>query len=440
MKILLTDRDLCDVELQGTDQVLVPANRGMLGARSKVFRTMLFGKFAEANSSTIALGYPGAVLRSVVEYICTNQCEVLQDTDDCQPRTLVALADAAQYFGFPKLSRQAQRAARSWMERKPSLACLFLVECRGTGLEDWARQMIRSKPTETFLSDDDREAVASLSPALLESILRDGQMEADEYTLFRILKAWADMDDYCIETDTDGDDETSNASPETRQEIATRLTEHIRLEGINPPDLATFVAPSGLVSAEQLSKAFQVQALRAYKEHAVNYLKPRYVPPVWESSQLSVLASRSVVSEVELLQCAAMTCGIHKWTIQIETLSGSMALGVASTIYPPDPEEALGCDGGGWALWQSGEVCHGLAGDEVDLHFGEGSTISLIMDLREERGGTLSALVDDGPVLLLFSDMLSHLEGNDKGGFVPALSMYAQGRIRLLEMHEISSY
>ena len=133
--------------------------------------------------------------------------------------------------------------------------------------------------------------------------------------------------------------------------------------------------------------------------------------------------------------------GIHKWTIQIETLAGSMALGVASTLFPPDGEEALGCDGGGWALWQNGELAHGLVTDEVDLKFGEGSVVSMILDLRQGRGGTLSAFVDDGPVFLLFSDMLSHLDEDEEDkGFLPAMSMYAQGRIRLLGLHEISSY
>ena len=70
---LLTNEDLHDIILEGCDGVQVGALRGILAARSSYFQKMLLGKFRESSSNIIKLGYEGAILEDVVEYLTTEQ-------------------------------------------------------------------------------------------------------------------------------------------------------------------------------------------------------------------------------------------------------------------------------------------------------------------------------------------------------------------------------
>jgi hypothetical protein len=48
LEALYCDEELSDVKFEGTDGGIVPANSGILAARSPVFRSLLFGNFSEA--------------------------------------------------------------------------------------------------------------------------------------------------------------------------------------------------------------------------------------------------------------------------------------------------------------------------------------------------------------------------------------------------------
>ena len=69
LRTLFKDEELSDVKFEGTDGVQVFANRGILAARSPVFRSMLFGNFAEAKiDCVVKIGYNSRVMKSVVEF------------------------------------------------------------------------------------------------------------------------------------------------------------------------------------------------------------------------------------------------------------------------------------------------------------------------------------------------------------------------------------
>ena len=62
-RTVLNDEALSDVTFEANDGVQVHANRGLLAARSKVFRSMLFGEFMEAKKGTVVrVGYDSRVL------------------------------------------------------------------------------------------------------------------------------------------------------------------------------------------------------------------------------------------------------------------------------------------------------------------------------------------------------------------------------------------
>jgi hypothetical protein len=103
---------------------------------------------------------------------------------------------------------------------------------------------IRSKP-ESLLKG---ASIALLSASRIEEILKDEKVEADEYTLFRILQAWAN-----ISKNEEKDDEETPASGqecETRKREAAEMMEYVSLNLIDPTDLSTTVASSGLVTTD----------------------------------------------------------------------------------------------------------------------------------------------------------------------------------------------
>ncbi|CAB9531273.1 expressed unknown protein [Seminavis robusta] len=261
LKSFLTDEALNDVTLKGTDEVEVPANRFLLCARSQVFRGMLLGKFQEASSPVVELGFKGGTLKAVVEYMLTDSADMLSckksenpDVDQISVDfplipSLVSLAEAASYFQLPNLAKLVLKKFEQMCEVAPGLSFAILQACKvagpsiPVGIADKIMARVRTTPFELIT----KEHVDCLSADILKEILTDKQMEKTEYQLFQILDLWAQG-------------KKSECSI-----IANELSRHISFEKINPEALATTVTKSGLVSSEQLLEAFKQQALEMYK-------------------------------------------------------------------------------------------------------------------------------------------------------------------------------
>jgi hypothetical protein len=93
-----------DLKLKMLDRVVV------LAIRSRVFRRMLYGDFAEAKKSIVELRYSGIVLGGIVQYICTDTADILKSEtyDSKVVETIVALIDTVTYFGLPNLCKKAK--------------------------------------------------------------------------------------------------------------------------------------------------------------------------------------------------------------------------------------------------------------------------------------------------------------------------------------------
>ena len=117
-RALCNDESLCDVRLQGTDGVIVPANRGILGARSRVFHTLFFGNFAEAKGEegVIKLGYDSKVLRSVLEYCATDQVDFLMKQEGA-PTNDKSGADGKSAGGSSEVKEKSGKDKFSWYAR-----------------------------------------------------------------------------------------------------------------------------------------------------------------------------------------------------------------------------------------------------------------------------------------------------------------------------------
>jgi BTB/POZ domain len=79
----LTDDALNDITLAGNDGVKVPANRGILASKSRVFQRLLLGSFAitdKGDFKSVQLDFKGEVIRAVVEFVLTDTAKILDIT------------------------------------------------------------------------------------------------------------------------------------------------------------------------------------------------------------------------------------------------------------------------------------------------------------------------------------------------------------------------
>jgi hypothetical protein len=429
IKCLLSDEDLSDVSLRGTDGVKVTANRCILAARSPVFRRMLFGNFSEASSAVVQVGYTGEVLKALVEYIYMDESSLLEkacedkSSNDMKQvaRKIVSVAAAALYFSLPGLSRKAREVATNLIKRHKKLACEFWKECRAigpaaveTGIDEIAFEKIRLNPSEAFEDD----GLSSLSPLLMEEIVRDEKVNADELTIFNLVKKWSES----------APEDTKNA--EDHQAAARKITKYIHLELIDPEALNTVVSSSGLVTNAQLFEAFKAQALRA-KKQGVHFPKRRRLSSMWKGSQSDIISCEEEMA-IATLEYPAMVSGSFRWTFRVEKYGRSIGSGV---VLAASNLTVRYC---GWPEHLRRWVCFGSGNGHRDLgeltrgnpRYGEGDEVTFVLDIAETA--SLRYSVNSGPYFPIFTDM--HPE---QGGFSPVVFVN-RGSVRILSIEQLA--
>jgi hypothetical protein len=461
MRSLLTNHELSDLTLRGTDGALVIANRCLLASRSPVFCSMLFGPFAEASKTTVDLGYDGVILQAIVEYIYMDHIPELEakteeeedgddeaDDDEAEKSTrrqcdrelvrfLVTLVDAAEYFALPELRRKAEASVEAHMERSHLVAILVLAACApdcAQVLRQRALDLVKTNPK--LLLKGDTSSVALIHPCHVEEILKDDRLPMDELSCFRIVESWANAEHSNDDNNKNQHDSSSTDDEERsdwrqhRKRIAAQMTSHIDLARIPASELSTTVTCSRLVSLEQLCNAYMAQALRSEKKYGTSFYTQWRGGIGWKSTRTTILENVSEDDDyadqvyTERLDCPVMTSGVYKWSIKILKGGGSsIVLGVASTRWPILSHESLLRHRGGWGLY---ERCayHAMSHDKEAVRrnlqrFSTESVVSFTLDL--ERGGILTASINDNAPFEVFSNMCQdHGEGY---GFVPAVTI-----------------
>ena len=130
-----------------------------------------------------------------------------------------------------------------------------------------------------------------------------------------------------------------------------------------------------------------------------------------------------------------MVSGVHTWRLEVVGLRSVAWLGVVIEPEFLDLSKFLGNNQAhAWVYGSSGETAHMVKTDSGLPRFYKGSTIKFTMDLRPENvfNGTLHASVDGEEAFAIFTNLRKELEGRD-GGFVPAVSLCAPGRVRLCD-------
>jgi hypothetical protein len=419
IKRLLLDNELSDMTLQGTDGVTVNANRCILAARSHVFRVMLFGNFCEANNTIVQVGYTGKIIKALVEYIYTDESSLLEkarvdehsrDGKDTA-RTIITLAMAALYFDLPELCRKTREFTIDLLQKQKKLACTFWKECRAigpaaadTGIDEVALEVIRLNLSIVLQGFD----LASLSPLLLEEIVRDEEVDADELTLFKLVKSWVE-----------------SRPQEDRQTAAKHIIKYIRLEKIDPKKLANLVSSNGLVTDAQLSEAFKAQALSLAERHGALYPKRRRLSLIWSDSQSDVFSACGFGEGIKAtaLEVPAMTSGLFRWTVKVEDFRWTVRLGVSPAANLTLQKRWVCCNDG--SIYNS--RCLISRGNP---EYGEGDIVTFDLDINATA--SLRYSVNSGPYTPIFTHMLL-----EPGGFSPVVAL-STGSVRILRFEQLA--
>ena len=434
---IFTDDELSDLQLRGKDGSLVNAQRSMLAARSDVFRRMLYGSFAETSQAIVDVGYDGLVLEAVVEFVYSDDAAIFHRHEDARnlARSLVSLTDASHFLALEELRIKVETFTISLLASNSGLAPTFYAACEPygdsvNGIRDLALSAILSDPGILLLQ---KSLLSCFSDIQLEKILSNTEFhDTEELLKFNILLAWSTHEGHHAQAEV--------LDKVNRRSKAAMLSRHISLERIDPKDLSTLVAASGLVSVEDLCTAYKEQALKTSR--GINIAMRSCV---WRSSMTEKISCKTKSHSTELLQSPVLRRGVHQWSVRIEKMCNIAWIGVASTTHEVKPTQWLGLQSAGWVYGSNGSAynknhCETINSLKCPLpKFGKGSSVSMVIDLRDNRK-SLYVSTDDGPIFRLFATMSSGMEmdTNITSGFVPAVSLCAPGEVTFLGLRSMS--
>mmetsp|Transcript_6424 Transcript_6424/g.9516 ORF Transcript_6424/g.9516 Transcript_6424/m.9516 type:complete len:448 (+) Transcript_6424:50-1393(+) len=310
----VANAELSDINLKCADGINVATSRFILAARSRVFRRMLYGNFAESKSNEVPVMFPSTVVRPLVNYCISDEVVTTRTNfaqyhfnggEEEEAAVLCGIVNAAHYFELPGLEQIAADHLCTRMDERPPVACVVLeetstattVEGMGKGdmlgvrfqrltwnLRKRAMDVIRHRTRDALLPHDlsHGRGVLSLSASGIWEVISDSDIHADELMLFQCLKKWVDEYDGadCGGTTLRG---AVAAAPQKRKHdemaddrlsVAQALSSKIDLTKIPPSALKNIVSPSGLIGKEDLASAFEAQALRA-ENHGFSFSRVR---------------------------------------------------------------------------------------------------------------------------------------------------------------------
>lgn len=422
LKALLSTEKLYDLTLKASDGTQVGVQRAVLAARCPVFDTMLYGDFAEASKPVIEVDYDGEVLKAIVEYIYTEEStliktlvEVLENGAPPKNEDLVAkfspLLDASNFFALTGLRDKIIVLAASMIDKNPRYSVPWLAVCdsnailAGSDIEKLAFEKIRAMPKILV----DGESAGIFTSSRIKRILECDSVDAGELLLFKILEVWANA---------------SGESSGDRIQEAKALTKYIRLECIDPDEISSIVAYSGLVSSDQICEAYKKQALAA-KGHGIVYEKRRVIH-VWKSSR-EVRFTPSCTGlrrETDFLDGFRFQLGcVYEWSILVEELPSSnnsrLAMGVANTHLLHQNTDMWQANGA-WLVGNDG-WCRDNGSNirNYGMSFRSGCTIWFKLDLSSS--GTLIVGVGNESPIVISDSLLAQYGSNSQCDLVPAI-------------------
>jgi hypothetical protein len=359
--------------------------------------------------------YASPILTSVVQYCLTDEAEVLNE-GQVNAHTLVALLEAAEYFGLDTFREKVSNKITTTMESNPETVCIFLEETGNVPqIRNAAMDLIRAYPNETLLL---KNAVQYLSQPRIEAILKDDQMQADEITMFRILQTWS----------TGGEKD-----PSERIRAAKKMTHYLDFLNIPLHEVEACVEPSGLLSEQQLLQVFKSLAKKTETDPFQKRFRHR-IRGTWRESRTEEL-SFGPTSQIIDPMPKMMKSGVWAWSVEVISGSDDVWLGIISSTHFLNETPRFPGGAGTWAYRSRGEdgcCIHNNVIARIPYRgFTDGSVVRMTLDLRE--AGVLSVSVDDGSTFFLADNILREFGMGQEVGFVPAATLlYSTCRIKFL--------
>jgi len=401
--------------------------------------------------------------------------------------TILSLIDAASRFGLDELCNKALIYATQFIRTHPSQSVSWLAECcencslvtAAFRIKELVMKQIRQNP-KLLLGEnkDTTRAMSLLNKEHMEFILKDQKLRASEYTMFCILDKWAringnnqndnndDIDDnnenivtddeiddivdaatttitddhdmvVCDTTDQqqkDNNNDTKTVKSLSKHQLqrlqdAKELSQHIAFHLIDPQDLNTIVANSGIITEKQLLRAYREQCESLSRKCGVSF-KSQYRAGMegfsFKNSKhgdLHLCEGRNGgggVWKTDVVACPPLLFGnVYRWGMYIEefvSTGDGLHLGVASTMnhHQLQYDKFLGFQEGGWTLCNKGytyESNESVLRRDPKRCFERGVTLVFTLDLTAR--GSLKVSINGQPKLPLCENMLDKRVATD---------------------------
>jgi len=250
---LVAEEEMSDVTFivgTGRKQRKVPAHRIVLAASSPLFEAMLYRPDIPMTDEDFEIVIPNEdpeIFQLLLHCIYTDKVDV-------NPATIQPLLEIAKKYQIEKM----QSICSDFMSHDINVdnACeLFQLSPNVAGGKDVALEFILDNAEEVF----DSKGFLNLSRDRLLMIARNDALGVDEVTLFNAVLRWGQA-----ELKRQGQEN----NPANMRKLLRDFLPHIRFPLMTVPELAGEVAPSELLSDEQLLAVFQYSAIRDEKDKA----------------------------------------------------------------------------------------------------------------------------------------------------------------------------
>jgi len=247
----MTKSHMMDVNLIGSDGILVESSRFILSCYSSVLEEIFFKKrpsrqYMEVPNTLIVDFCKSSVIKAAVHHCFSGELppgfDVTSPSEDVA-RDLAQLDHLALVYKFSAQGEVSYRALRKLINKRSVLACAIFDElsCReGLGnfdsIKRYALDTMRDMPMDTILAG----GVQWMKESAVEAIIQDEDMDVDEFYMFKILKSWVSVEQ------------------EIRVPVAQRLSKYIELRFIDPELLKGQVLESGYFEEKQITDTLKL--------------------------------------------------------------------------------------------------------------------------------------------------------------------------------------
>ena len=428
-----------DVALEGTDNMgQVQAHKSILASRSKYFKALFYGRFFESWNCVVVLEHPEWVLRAVVQHCYACNVELLEEARMCKPHQIteqfieriLELISAADYYAINSLTQNIADWIISRMEHDIASTWKFLV-----AIEDFDGQehptIIRKISHKAMLliakqfTLTDEIPFVHIPPRLLEKILANKCIMAEEVDMFRFVQKWQE---YTAEDVVLIDVDNSSCIPSppvarqwlenkrisvNRQNLARSLIyKYIRLDLIRPSDMIAIVNPSGLTgrkNAERISYEIQAPGLSRLRSSTRR-------GPQWKTNGSQIFKNIKSKSSamIDMLLCHELKSGLHVWSMKaVKARYVFLGLGLMENNQHTCATSALQ-----FGYTSRGQFLHKRDGVwivsdlELSPRYSDGNVVTFSLDLTGK--GTLGVRVDKGDEYQLCDNVWGTKEGESK--------------------------